>query len=722
MTHPSKKRNLSELEPDEGSSPPQKKQNTTTSYESCFRTDLFDLNTSIQLQYSYAKSEPYPHAVIPGLVSAPLLQSVRNEIQTHVSFTLKETDIYRIHQSGDLANLSNLDSDSLSHLPSLLQLRNALYSEKFRGLISSITGTGKLSGRKTDMAVNVYTPGSYLLCHDDVIGSRKVSYILYLTDPEKPWKPEWGGGLRLYPTQIRTNQKGEQVKLPLPDHTLNIPPSFGQLSFFAVRPGESFHDVEEVHHRPPDSEEDDGGRIRMAISGWYHIPQDGEDGYEFGLEEKSAHNSSLAQLQGGGGDEFDEPQERFVPFHRPRDKSKPDDHRGRELQEDRSEISSTRKTIAEVHEKLSSHDGATADETDEGTLTEEDLTFLLDYISPSYLTPDMAQNLSASFTEDSFLQLNDFLRPNFAQSLRNSVAGHDASDPPKLNHDESNPWRIARPPHKHRYLFLSSSDWRCEKPQDNHGQGGLTAPENVLLATLLPSHPFRKWLGLITGLGGSNLSKHNTMIRRFRRGKDYALASTYAGDHPRLEYTLGMTPTGGWEDIDNAADSKGQESFAGVTDGVNGHNPQGPASRSTRSEHIEVGGEEVYMAGDDDDDDNSVHLQPLPRVGNQSKADPAVYRSAKDDEEDDGILFTSPACWNRFSVVLRDRGTMRFVKYVSHAAKGDRWDISGLVELSAEAFADDDGQSEAEDAEGESGEDDIDELDDDDDEVNEERS
>ena len=29
------------------------------------------------------------------------------------------------------------------------------------------------------------------------------------------------------------------------------------------------------------------------------------------------------------------------------------------------------------------------------------------------------------------------------------------------------------------------------------------------------------------------------------------------------------------------------------------------------------------------------------------------------------------------SIVLRDTGVLKFVKYVSKAAKGDRWDISG---------------------------------------------
>ena len=106
------------------------------------------------------------------------------------------TAVVVIHQSGDLANFDGLDNDALAKLPSLLALRDALYSQTFRDYVSHITGCGALSGRKTDMAINVYTPGCYLLCHDDVIGSRKVSYILYLTDPETPWKPEWGGALR----------------------------------------------------------------------------------------------------------------------------------------------------------------------------------------------------------------------------------------------------------------------------------------------------------------------------------------------------------------------------------------------------------------------------------------------------------------------------------------------------------------------------------------------
>ena len=95
----------------------------------------------------------YKHAVIQNLVNDNLLRNVRNEIREHISFTPKETDIYKIHQSGDLANLDGLDDRALKRLPSLLTLRDSLYSAAFRKYLSSITQSGPLSGVKTDMAV-----------------------------------------------------------------------------------------------------------------------------------------------------------------------------------------------------------------------------------------------------------------------------------------------------------------------------------------------------------------------------------------------------------------------------------------------------------------------------------------------------------------------------------------------------------------------------------------
>lgn len=123
------------------------------------------------------------------------------------------------------------------------------------------------------MSVNSYTKGCHLLNHDDVIGTRRVSYILYLPLPHtKGWKEEWGGALELYPTQMGKDGMLEPEAMP----SKKLPPSWNQFIFFEVQPGKSFHSVEEV---VVGGEEDAQGRARLSISGWFHAAQEGEDGY-----------------------------------------------------------------------------------------------------------------------------------------------------------------------------------------------------------------------------------------------------------------------------------------------------------------------------------------------------------------------------------------------------------------------------------------------------------
>jgi prolyl 3-hydroxylase /prolyl 3,4-dihydroxylase len=213
-----------------------------SSCEGLFTKDVLQQYTS-----EYTASELYKHSIISSLINDALLFSVYNKIRDHVHFTPKETDIYKIHQSGDLANLDGLEDTALEKLPSLLQLRDALYSEPFRRYIAVITSSGDLSGRKTDMAINIYIPGCHLLCYNSVIGSRRVSYILYLIHPDMLWKADWGSALRLYPTQTFQDETGERTKTLSPDFSKIILPAWNQLVFFAVQPGESFNNVEEVY-------------------------------------------------------------------------------------------------------------------------------------------------------------------------------------------------------------------------------------------------------------------------------------------------------------------------------------------------------------------------------------------------------------------------------------------------------------------------------------------
>lgn len=580
----------------------------------------------------------YYHGVIQPLIEPSLLRSVREEIQEHLDFTEKETDIYKIFQSGDLANLDGLDDSSLSKLPSLLKLRDAMYSARFREYLSGVTCSGKLSGQKTDMAINIYTEGCHLLCHDDVIGSRRLSYILYLTDPDTPWQAEWGGALRLYPTTTEKDAKGEDVKIPSPDFSLSIPPAFNQLSFFTVQPGESFHDVEEVYHHR-EGEDKSQKRVRMAISGWFHIPQKGEDGYEEGLEEKLAERSSLAQLQ-GRGDMYDLPQPQPASWEEP-----------------------------EVEGKGK---GKVEEQTEGNEFSAADLEFLMQYLAPSYLTPDIADEMSDAFMNESSLSLERFLNEKFASRVSAYIEDQERESLPKSAQEiqDQTEWTVTRPPHKHRYLYQQPS------------KGDTGNPIKELLNVLFPSQPFRKWLALATG--AAQCTSYNLLARRFRRGADYTLASGYDGEEPRLEFTLGLTPTTGWQ---TQEDEEEEEETETGENGENGESARSVNPKETESETAEqpsVGGYEIYMAGDEDEDDADAQKK--------TKADPAIYRSAGADE-DDGILFSTQAGWNRLSIVLRDSGTLKFVKYVSAAAKGDRWDITGEIGVE---FEDDEEEEEEE--------------------------
>lgn len=406
----------------------------------------------------------------------------------------------------------------------------------------------------------------------------------------------------------------------------------------------------------------------MAISGWFHIPQEGEEGYEEGLEEKLAEKSSLQQLQ-GKNDEFDLPQEQWI------------DHE--ESEEPK------------------------ADEEEDVDLTEKDLEFLLQFMTPHYLTPDTVEELSGLFADESSLQLANFLSKRFSARIKEEVSAMDNDSTQKMK------WQTAAPPHKHRYLF---------RQPDRKVKSGDQSAYDSLLNSLLPSFAFKKWLALATGL---TLKKSAILARRFRRALDYTLATGYEKENVQIEYCLNVTPSKGWgadpEEEEQAENSETSEK-----------DKKGKAKEQPKTEETEednVGGYEIYMAGDDDDDDaasdaGSDHGVEIPagaasatgggnrrQVKQKKKADPAIYQASGEDE-DDGILFSNPAGWNTMSIVLRDRGVLKFVKYVSHAAKGDRWDFVGAVEVEDDDDEDDedanDGAEPDEDGEDDAGDDDED--------------
>ncbi|TFY73860.1 hypothetical protein EWM64_g10154, partial [Hericium alpestre] len=316
----------------------------------CFASNLFDPSNIQRLHNSYKTSEPYKYTLVEKLFQDQLLMNVKDECLSELHFTEKETDIYKVHQTGDLASLSFLTESQIALLPHILKLRDALYSPTFRTFLQKVTGCGSLSGIKQDMSVNTYRKGCHLLNHDDVIGTRRISYILYMPLPHyQGWQKEWGGALELYPVVPGPNGTLE----PEPFPTKSIPPSWNQFIFFEVQPGRSFHSVEEVVVG-----EGEDGRQRLSISGWFHDAQPGEEGYE-------------------------------------PDAPTMDD------------IKSSREQLASTSTQFKSYPEDAVPPLPDTPLTEGEITFLSEFLNPVYLQHRTMKALAARFIEESSLELHD---------------------------------------------------------------------------------------------------------------------------------------------------------------------------------------------------------------------------------------------------------------------------------------------------------------------------
>lgn len=163
-----------------------------TALTSPIRSSLYGEASTLRTRHD--SNQPYTHIVLENLCDSERMRRIHEEAKNNMTATFKETDLFKVFQTPELATLDG-SSEKMAHL---LSLRSALYSAEFREFVREITGCDELTDR-VDCSANAYTNGCHLLCHDDVIGTRRVSYIIYLTDPDEPWLEEDGGALELYP-------------------------------------------------------------------------------------------------------------------------------------------------------------------------------------------------------------------------------------------------------------------------------------------------------------------------------------------------------------------------------------------------------------------------------------------------------------------------------------------------------------------------------------------
>ncbi len=227
------------------------------------------------------------------------------------------------------------------------------------------------------MAVNMYEIGHYLP-HDDCnpkSKNRRLSFILYLTDLDKPWVAEWGGGLRLYATESATGADDKTVRVVGPIWAKWILPFSNQLVFFGVLPGEAYHEVEQVTRssNPAVGEE----RCRITISGWFYAPQEGDQDFDAEFYRADAQKMERLHELKAAVHTFREPLTVLAPF------------------------------------TFGKPDGL--DTT--AILSPEDIRQLSRYLEPDLLAQDQLEYASRRFAETCSLHLEPFLSTHFEAEL-----------------------------------------------------------------------------------------------------------------------------------------------------------------------------------------------------------------------------------------------------------------------------------------------------------------
>lgn len=103
-----------------------------------------------------------------------------------------------------------------------------------------------------------------------------------------------------------------------------------------------------------------------------------------------------------------------------------------------------------------------------------------------------------------------------------------------------------------------------------------------------------------------------------------------------------------------------------------------------------------------DDERDRIHEEPAesPSPGAEAEDGISMQEDADEDDEDESTLLATQPGFNKLLLVLRDERVMRFVKYVSAAAPGSRWDICGEYEVGMVEEDNNDSENDVEDGQG----------------------
>jgi Rps23 Pro-64 3,4-dihydroxylase Tpa1-like proline 4-hydroxylase len=577
--------------------------------KSILNPDLFSAAHRAKLAREFAESAPFPHCAIRPLCDEQSMRDAHAELLA-LEATYKETDLFKLYQTADFANYSDAAA-----VRTLLKLRDALYSNEMRAFVEHVTQCGALSDR-VDCAANVYMRGSHLLAHDDVIGTRRVSYIIYLSEPDEPWVQDDGGALELYAL--------DAPGTPAASPCATLLPYWNSMAMFVVEPGVSFHSVQEVFAP---------SKWRISIQGWYHAAAPPAD----------AHLASIRQLTATATELADAHKTPFVPLSLDRVTNDDDDDDDDDNEDE---------------EQFESFD-----------LSPDDMAELALWVSPMYLSEDAIDAILDKMVESGSVQLHNFLLPERHDSIMAALRAVDVADqvggraaPAPYATGVQAPWSLIGPPHLRRLLQLDDAKLAAlaQSSTELHERAALELDK---VRRFLLSPAFAR---LLFALCARVVTAERAHVRRFRPSLDYTVA--HYGDINRQNLLLATLCFCDESVDDNEADNADDDN-------------DGPSVSIWRSG--EVGGFECFIVADED--------------GEQAAASAEVYRPNMADEEP-GLLSVSAAS-NSLNLLLYGEGLMHFVKYVSAAAPGSRWDVACEFQLAEEDGEEDQPEEAAAEAE-----------------------
>lgn len=408
----------------------------------------------------YETSQPYKHVLLKDVCEDRFLSQVLRELETHVTLSFKETDLFKVLQSVDLASLDTIEGRK--KCANLAKLRDALYSDTFRRVVERMTGCPPLDAR-VDCSCNVYPHGGHLLCHDDVIATRCISYIIYLSDNQEEWTADDGGALELYPVSNVVHAT------PSAHPTKKILPLWNTMVLFRVQAGQSFHAVQEVFAKY---------KSRVSISGWYHVV----------TNSSSATRNASAQALVHGMNAYTETT-----------------HNNIEVKLANTRIFMDTKFCP--------------------TFGYEDRVFLREWLNDAYLDVSGMLQLNQQFCEEGIIVLGEFLNDKIAKILREKIKQNITDRIECLDESSGTRWVTCGPPHIRRFLRCCREETKQTKQEHHTELSKQSLDFSSVLTTICDrvfnSSSFGKWLASVVG---TDLRLTQGQVRCFRPGLDYTLA------------------------------------------------------------------------------------------------------------------------------------------------------------------------------------------------------